>query len=259
MASERSIGRYRRWYAHLLRLYPGPFRERFGEPMEQTFADLVRERADANRGLHVFALGTFAETAGGIIRENVTHMNMQNWNYIRWVPLTAAVLLVPLLAMVLKVAVPDPGEGTDGLNWGPLDFATIGVLVLGTGLLFEYASRRAGNLAHRAAVGIAAAAGLLLIWVNLAVGMIGDEGTPANLKYVGVLAVGLVGASIARFEPRDASVAMFAAAVAQALVAVVALVAGLAPTLLADAFFVALWVVSALLFRQASVASSPSR
>ena len=33
MGSDRTIGRYRRWYARLLRLYPRSFRERFGEPM----------------------------------------------------------------------------------------------------------------------------------------------------------------------------------------------------------------------------------
>ena len=65
MASDRSIRRYRRWYARLLRLYPRPFQDRFGEPMAQTFTDLIGERRDANRGLHVFALGTFVETGDG--------------------------------------------------------------------------------------------------------------------------------------------------------------------------------------------------
>jgi hypothetical protein len=258
MSSDRAIGRYRRWYARLLRLYPRTFQERFGEPMAQTFTDLCRERTDANRGLHAFALETFAETSAQILRENMTQL-MQTRSVIRWVLITAAVLAVPLLAMVLKLGVPDPGSGTEGVNWGPMDFAIIGVLVLGSGLLYEYASSRAGTVAHRAAVGIAVAAGLFLVWVNLAVGMIGDEGNPANLMYIFVLFVALVGAAIARFEPREASIAMFATAGAHVLVAVIALVAGLGPTLLADAFFVAAWVASALLFRQATVTPSPSR
>lgn len=256
MASDRAIGRYRRWYARLLRLYPRPYQERFGEPMAQTFTDLCRERTDANRGFHGFALGTFAETSAQIMRENMTHI-IQN-KLILWALITAAVLAVPLLAMVFRLGVPDPGSGTEGVNWGPMDFAIIGVLVLGTGLLYEYAASRARNVAHKIGAGIAVAAGLFLIWVNLAVGMIGDEGNPANLMYVGVLAVALVGASIARFEPREASMAMFATAGAQALVAVIALIAGLGPTLLADAFFVAAWVASALLFRQASIEPSPT-
>jgi hypothetical protein len=251
MQSDRAIGRYRRWYARLLRLYPRPFRERFGEPMAQTFTDLCRERTDANRGLHAFALGTFAETSAGIMRENMTQLIEAN-RILRWVLVTAAVLAVPALAMAFNIGIPDPGAGTEGMNWGPMDFAIIGVLVLGSGLLYEYASTQSRTVAHKAAVGIAVAAGLFLIWVNLAVGMIGDEGNPANLMYIFVLFVALVGASIARFEPREASIAMFATAAAQALVAAIALIANLGPTLLADAFFIAAWVASAVLFRRAS-------
>ena len=220
--------------------------------MAQTFTDLCRERTDANRSLLGFALATFAETSAQIMRENMTQL-MQTRAALRWVLITAAVLAMPLLAMVLKIGVPDPGSGTtDGVNWGPMDFAIVGVLVLGAGLLFEYASARAGTAAHRAAVGIAVAAGLFLVWVNLAVGMIGDEGNAANLMYVLVLAVALIGTSIARFEPREASIVMFATAGAQALVALIALVTGLGPELRADAFFVAAWIASGLLFRQAA-------
>ena len=141
MAPERAIGRYRRWYARLLRLYPRPFRDRFAEPMAQTFTDLCRERTDAKRGLHAFALGTFAETTAQIMRENMTQL-MQTRAVLRWVLITAALLAVPLLAMVFNLRIPDPGSGTEGVNWGPMDFATMGVLILGAGLLFEYASSR---------------------------------------------------------------------------------------------------------------------
>ena len=254
MASDRAIGRYRRWYARLLRLYPRPFQDRFGEPMTQTFTDLARERADANHGLHAFALGTFAETSAQILRENMTQL-LQARTVVRWVLITAAVLAVPALAMAFNLAIPDPGSGNeDGVNWGPMDFATIGVLVLFSGLLYEYASARAGTFAHRAAVGIAVLAGLGLIWVNLAVGFMDVEN--ANLMYVLVLLVALVGAAIGRFEPREASMAMFATATAHAVVAVIGLVADLGPTLLADAFWIAGWVTSGLLFRQASLESA---
>lgn len=259
MASDRAIGRYRRWYARLLRLYPRSFRRRFGEPMAQTFTDLIRERRAADRGLHAFALGTFAETSAGIMRENMTQLmetkNVIRWG--RWVLVTAAILAIPALAMLFQLGVPDPGDGTDGVNWGPRDFATMGVLILGSGLLYEYASSRGGSVAHRAAVAIAVIAGLGLIWVNLAVGMMDVEN--GNLMYVLVLFVALVGAAIGRFEPREASIAMFATAGAQAVVAVIALIANLGPTLLADAFFVLAWVASGVLFRQASLEPSPSR
>jgi len=260
MASDRAIGRYRRWYARLLRLYPRPFQERFGEPMAQTFTDLCREQTDAKRGLHAFALATFAETSAQIMRENMTQLmetnNLIRWG--RWVLVTAAVLAVPALAMAFNIGVPDPGQGTDGVNWSPMDFAVMGVLILGSGLLFEYANSRAGgSVAHTAAVGIAVLAGLGLIWVNLAVGMMDVEN--GNLMYVLVLFVALVGAAIGRFEPREASIAMFATAGAHTIVAAIGVIANLGPTLPADAFWIAGWVASGLLFRQASLEPSPSR
>jgi hypothetical protein len=250
MSPERAIGRYRRWYARLLRLYPRPFQERFAEPMAQTFTDLCRERTDANRGLIGFALGTFAETSAQIMRENMTQIFQSK--VVRWMLITAALLAVPALAMAFQIGVPDPGSGTEGVNWGPGDFLAAAVMILGAGLLYEWAATRAGTTTHRIAVAIMAGTALFLVWSNLAVGIIGEPGNPVNLLYFGVLAVLVVGASIARLEPRGMSVALFATANSQALVSVIALVAGQPAMPAIDAVFIGAWVVSGLLFRQAS-------
>jgi hypothetical protein len=77
MATNVAGRRYRTWYAMLLRLYPRPFRERFGEGMAQTFHDLCREHRDARRGLFGLALWIFFETSVGIVRE--TQVICRNW------------------------------------------------------------------------------------------------------------------------------------------------------------------------------------
>lgn len=157
----------------------------------------------------------------------------------------AFILLLPLLAMQI----------TDEVVWNLADFAVAGALLVGTGLVYELAARRAGNIAYRVAVGVALAAALLLVWINLAVGIIGTEDNPANLMYVGVLAVGSIGAIIARFEPHGMARALLATALAQALVAVIALIAGMQPhigLIVVNGFFVALFVGSAWLFRHAA-------
>jgi hypothetical protein len=79
-----------------------------------------------------------------------------------------------------------------------------------------------------------------------------------NAMYLLVLFVALVGAAVGRFEPREASMAMFATAAAHTVVAVIGLAADLGPTLLADAFWIAGWIASGLLFRQASLEAAPS-
>ena len=111
-------------------------------------------------------------------------------------------------------------------------------------------------MAYRAAVGLAVAAALLLIWINLAVGIIGDEGNPANLMYIGVLAVGITGAIFARLQPHGMAHALFATALTQMLVAVIAQIAGLESMFILNGCFAALWVGSALLFRRASATGS---
>lgn len=163
------------------------------------------------------------------------------WRIAAWAA-AAFILLLPLLAMQI----------TDEVVWDLADFAVAGALLVGAGLTYELAARKTGNIAYRAAIGVAIAAALILVWVNLAVGLIGTEDDPANLMYGGVLAVGIIGAIIARFRPHGMARALLATALAQALVAVIALIAGLGFTFILTGFFVALWLISAWLFLKAA-------
>lgn len=113
--------------------------------------------------------------------------------------------------------------------------------------------------AYRCAIGVALAAAFILVWLSLGVGIIGKDGDPANVMYFGVLAVGIAGAVMAKFQPFGMSRALAATAIAQALVAGVALIAGLgrpydgpAKILLLNGFFVALFAGSAWLFRRSA-------
>ncbi len=170
------------------------------------------------------------------------------WRIAAWTA-AALILLLPLIAM----------QFTDEVVWDVTDFAIFGALLVGVGVTFEFAARKTGNSAYRFAVGVALAAVFILIWVNGAVGIIGSEDNPANLMYGGVLAVGLIGALVARFRPHGMARALFATAFAQMLVAAIALSAGLGSPwsgpleiLLLNGFFAALFVGSAILFRQAA-------
>ena len=115
--------------------------------------------------------------------------------------------------MAFQLGVPDPGSGTDGVNWGPMDFAIVGVLVLGAACCTSTPAQGPGAPHSGSPSPSRSGAGLLLIWVNLAVGMIGDEGNAANLMYMLPMVVALIGAAVSRFEPREASIWMFATAV----------------------------------------------
>lgn len=75
---------------------------------------------------------------------------------------TLGILAVPLVAM----------QFTHEVHWTLLDFAVAATLLIATGLVFELAVRRIGNprlrLAGAAALGLA----FLLVWAQLAVGIV---------------------------------------------------------------------------------------
>ncbi len=161
----------------------------------------------------------------------------------------ALVLLLPLVAM----------QFTDEVNWTLSDFIFAGALMLGVGIPMELAVRRRADRAYRAAVGVALAAAFLLVWLNAAVGIIGSEDNPANWLFGGVLAIAILGAIFARGRPSGMARVLVATALAQASVALIAVVAGLglpysgALELIAlNGIFVALWLTSAWLFQKAA-------
>jgi hypothetical protein len=174
----------------------------------------------------------------------------QNRNIVLIALATAALLLVPLVAM----------QFTDEVVWSFGDFVVAGGLLFGTGLAYELMSRRA-DMTYRAAVALALASALLLVWANLAVGLIGSEDERANLMYAGVLAVGIAGAAVARFQPAGMARALLAMALAQATIAVIALIAGMhryeessvAEIINVNGFFVVLFALAALLFHRAAL------
>jgi hypothetical protein len=176
------------------------------------------------------------------------------WRTVPWV-IAAFLLLLPLVAM----------QFTDEVVWDETDFAVIAAMLFGACGAFELAARTTANTAYRAAVGVALVAAFLLIWINLAVGIIGSEDNPANLMYGGVLAVAIIGAVIARFQPDGMARAMVATALAQVLVAVLALIAGMGypaspplEILGVTAMLAALWLLSAWLFRKAARQQVPA-
>ena len=183
-------------------------------------------------------------------------------NIIRIAVGTGLLLLIPLVLTLL-------GDGVDGQgwNWSLGDFIFAFVLLFAAGLTYEIVARRSDNSTYRIAVGIAVMSALLLVWVNGAVGIIGEPGGP-NLMYVGVLAVGFIGALLARFRPHGMARALFTMAIAQMSVPVIALVTakpqmtmeppGVVGVFGLNAFFAMLFVGSALLFRRASATNSRS-
>jgi hypothetical protein len=267
---ERAVGTSERAYRWLLRAYPRGLRDEYGDEMARCFRDLCREELEDGGGfLGLAALWsrTLPELFCTALKERSTMLIRNAYRAAARPALaTVFILMLPLLAM----------QVTDQVVWDLTDFAVAGALLFGTGLTYVLVARKEGNMreasniAYRFAVGVALAAALILIWMNLAVGLIGSEDNPANLMYGGVLAIGIIGAIVARFRPHGMARALFVTATAQALVPVIALLIwkpqvtsveallGMLGVLSVNAFFVMLFVGSALLFRHAARERTPA-
>ena len=169
------------------------------------------------------------------------------WRTLGW---GAAVLLLatPFVAM----------RFTSEVNWTASDFIFAGVLLAVIGGGFELAVRASRNSSYRAGAALALIGAFLVIWTNLAVGIVGSEDNPANLLFFAALLIGIAGACVARFKA--AGMALAATATALSL-GVAFAIAAMGPTdepfvshwveLAGTSIFAALFLASAALFRKA--------
>lgn len=163
-----------------------------------------------------------------------------NWWMARWAA-AAALLSVPLVTQV-------------GTHWHPVAFVLAGSLIASSLALYEFAARSSAVAAFRAGVGIAAATSFLIVWINVVAGMVSAD-HPANLSFFGLVLTAAVGAFAAGFRAAGLARAMLGVAGAQALLAVAIATAPSTEVplgvLMLNAFFVALWLVSAGCFWKA--------
>jgi hypothetical protein len=177
------------------------------------------------------------------------------WRIIGW--------SVPVLLLLLPLVT--------GAPWTRSDYVIMGALFLIAGIGVEGAVWASGDTAYRLGAGAAIATAFLLIWVNMAVGFLGDENNPANLMFFAVLAVAFGGGLLSAFRAAGLARAMIAAAVCQVAVGVVAFVAGWASpgsgglyeVVMGTGLFTGMWLVSAAFFttserRQRERAATPA-
>lgn len=163
---------------------------------------------------------------------------------------TALILMVPLVAM----------QFTEEVDWNIPDFIVMGALLFGTGFSFVLLTRSAPNVAYRAGVALGIGTAFLMVWTNLAVGLISSGPNAGNLMYAGVLAVGFIAAMLSGFKAAGMERAMYATALALVLHSVIALLAGMqeypgsSVTAITgvNGFFATLFAVAGLCFRYAA-------
>jgi hypothetical protein len=173
------------------------------------------------------------------------------WRVLGW-GTAVALLAAPFVAMQLHA---------EGVDWSAGDFIFAGAIFAIVGGLLELAVWKIRDGWYRAAAAVALLANLLVVWTNLAVGIVGSENNPANQLFFVALAVGIVGACVARFRARGMALAMLAAGVS---LLIAFAIASVGPTdepmvkhgveLAGTGFFALLFFASAWLFHRARIA-----
>ncbi|HEY0012674.1 MAG TPA: hypothetical protein VGB79_07450 [Allosphingosinicella sp.] len=130
------------------------------------------------------------------------------WRLIGWGG-ALALLAVPAVAM----------RFTGEVNWDAADFLFAAILFGLVGLGIELAVRASTSWAWRAGAGLAIFSCFALVWVNAAVGMIGDEDNGYNLWFLGLVPLAIAGAVAARLRAGGMAAAMLAVGAAQVLIA----------------------------------------
>ena len=153
-------------------------------------------------------------------------------------------LLVPLAASRM----------IEGWNWPPRAFVAVYLLFFAAGMAYALMAKTMGAWTYKAGVGVTLVAALGLGWSTMV--QTADSGHPERLWYLSVLAVGLIGATVARLKAPGLAVTLFAMAATLALTALL-LPSGAPPEMarrmaIGHGIGVVLFVACGLLFRHAS-------
>jgi len=178
----------------------------------------------------------------------VTSQNTQiGKSFRRWIP--PGVIFAVLVGLTLA------GK----LDWGVMDFVFVTVILFGGLGAYRFVSGRGQGRTFHLAVAMSLATALSMIWVTLAVGIIGSEDNQANIMYVVVLGIGLLGSIIARFRAPGMKWTMVWVTIAQFAVTILAYTIWkpeteehVFSTVILNLCYVMLFLSSAVLFHRAS-------
>ncbi len=178
--SSRSFRKSEQIYCLLLELYPEEYRREFGDEMRFVFVQSLKDarRDYGNRGILSVWARTIADTGKTAInehfdndkgdktvkkRDNSIIMKKQIFEWIAVA--TIALLLIPLIAMSF----------TTEVNWSPLDFILMGILIFGFSSAFVLVARKVSER-RRMLVGLLFLAAFMYVWAELAVGVFTNLG-----------------------------------------------------------------------------------
>lgn len=171
----------------------------------------------------------------------------------KWALLILAVLAIPFLLSITS----------EEVQWSSEDYVIMASALAVMACIYEFATNVKRTSLYKYATVVALLAGFVLFWVNGAVGIIGSEDQSVNLLYAVVIVVLLIGAFYSKLEASGMALTLFATAVCQMIVPLVALAfwppntiswsPGVSGVFLLSGFFSVLFMISAWMFRRSAL------
>ena len=179
MTPERTAALVRRWVRWYTRSLPAPIAERRLDEIDADLHDHIAHERAHGAAERSIALGIAGRMVRGMaadaswrgrtlarssIRKEVLKMDRLDSRSFKRVGIaTALILLVPLLLMQVST----------GTDWGVFDFVFAAILLGGTGLLLELATKNARSLVYRVAAGAVGVAAIVFGEMDDAPGLVG--------------------------------------------------------------------------------------
>lgn len=139
-----------------------------------------------------------------ITSEQTLRRRLNPWRVIGWGG-AIALILTPLVAM----------QFTNEVDWDETDFIVATIIFGIVGGLIELSVRLSSIWYFRIGAMFDVLAGFMVVWANLAVGMIGNEDNPVNLWFGAVLFTAIAGSIASRLRASILAPAMFLAGTVQ--------------------------------------------
>ena len=175
-------------------------------------------------------------------------------------PTYLRILLITLLLLVI----PATGNQTvEGWNWSFFDFMWAGAMIAGVQFAYHAFVTKVHNHTYKLATMLGLGATFVLLWINAAVGIAGDDDGINMIFFLGILGTLGVGSLLTKGKPRGMAKVLYAVAFMTLLIPTIALmlarvVYGIYPHMIKAyilcGIFAVLFVGSGLLFRKASTA-----
>ena len=173
--------------------------------------------------------------------KNLPLLSTPFWRIALW---SGAVLALATPWLMMRFT----GQGA----WTAFDFVVFGVMVGVVCIGLELAMRLSNRWTYRLAATMSVLGGFLMVWANLAVGIIGNEENPQNLMFYVVLLIGVLGALITRFSAQGLMWTLRLMAAAQLAVFLIAAAFDWALLPVFTIFYFSLWLIAGELFKRST-------